>query len=110
MTTSNVPGAALPVLNLFNSPDNAAIAASICEVALALIVGPISGETSIVLTPSSSSKWSNQKKKYQIYGIVIITLQKTKHFICIKSYNLLSFLQKEFLQQSSVVQSTKSCT
>lgn len=65
MAHSKVPGDALPVLSLFNSPDNAPIAASICAEAFALIVGPISGETSILLAASSSSKRSNQvgKKK-----------------------------------------------
>jgi hypothetical protein len=40
---------------LLNSPDNAAIAASICEAAFALMVGPISGKTSIVLPDGDSS-------------------------------------------------------
>lgn len=67
MAQNNVPGDALPVLSLVNSPDNATIAASICEAAFALIVGPISGETSIVLAASSSSKRCNQiEKKIQM--------------------------------------------
>lgn len=49
------PADALPVRSLLNSPDNALMAASICEVALDLIVGPMSGKTSTVLAAESSS-------------------------------------------------------
>lgn len=49
------PGDALPVRSLLSSPNNAVIAASIWVVALALMVGPISGKTSTVLSESSSS-------------------------------------------------------
>lgn len=63
MAQSNVPGDALPVRSLINSPDNAPIAASICEEAFALMVGPISGETSIVLAESSSSNSATKGKK-----------------------------------------------
>jgi hypothetical protein len=52
----NIPGDALPVRSLLSSTDNAAIADSICERALALILGPTFVGTSIVLTPPSSSK------------------------------------------------------
>lgn len=63
MALRNAPGDALPVLSLVNSPDNAPSAASICEAAFALIVGPISGETSIVLAASSSSKGATKLEK-----------------------------------------------
>lgn len=53
---SNAPEDARPVRSLLNSPDNAEIAASICEVAFALIVGPKSGKTSIVFPAESSSE------------------------------------------------------
>jgi len=56
MVNANIPGDALPVRSLLSSADNAAIAASICETAFALMVGPTFGGTSIVLTPPSSPK------------------------------------------------------
>lgn len=55
----NIPDDALPVRSLLNSPDNADIAASICELALALIVGLISGNASAILVEDSSSQCKN---------------------------------------------------
>lgn len=52
----NIPADALPVLSLLSSADSAATAASICEAAVALILGPTFGGTSTVPTPPSSSK------------------------------------------------------
>ena len=56
VTSTNIPGDALPVRNLFSSVDNAAMAASICETAFALIEGPTLGETSIAPPAASSSR------------------------------------------------------
>ena len=54
-TSTNIPGDALPVRNLFSSVDNAAMDASICDTAFALIEGPTLGGTSIVPLAASSS-------------------------------------------------------
>lgn len=62
--------------SLLNSPDNAAIAASICEVAFALMVGPISGKTSIVLPDDDSSSTIVKSEDQKMNGIRKITFQK----------------------------------
>lgn len=56
-----VPEDALPVRNLLSSRDNATTAASICNVAFSLTVGPIFGKTSTVFPASPSSKrWTRR--------------------------------------------------
>lgn len=61
--TENGPDDARPVRNLLSSPDNAEIAASICEVALASIVSPMSGNSSTVFPIDSSPKNGKNRNK-----------------------------------------------
>jgi len=61
----SIPADVLPVRSFLSSTDNAVIAASICEAALALILGPAFVGTSIVLTPPSSSKIVENNDHYK---------------------------------------------
>jgi len=72
----SIPADALPVRSLLSSTDNAVIAASICEEALALILGPTFGGTSTVPTPPSSSKL------YKPMTITKPTLQNESTNLC----------------------------
>lgn len=62
MIHGNIPGDALPVLNLVSSRDNATIAASICETVVSLTVGPISTISTVLPAPESSSTDLYQKE------------------------------------------------